>query len=90
MTAQITKSRTKSAKARDKLCWLEMQLWKKLAEEMRQIQLEHLWDTMKNVFHRKQDDIHSITIPSHLRRERFLTIKKMRTNLAFADLSFLS
>lgn len=79
MTAQITKSRTKSAKARDKLCWLETQLWNKLAEEMRQIQLEHLWDTMKNVFHHKQDDIHSITIPSHLRRELFLTVKKMRT-----------
>lgn len=58
---------------------LEMQLWNKLAEEMREIQLEHLWDTMKNVFHHKQDDVHSITIPSHLRREIFLTIKKMRT-----------
>lgn len=66
----------KVQKARDKVSWLEMQLWNKLAEEMRQIQLEHLWDTMKNVFHHKQDDVHSITISAHLRREIFFTIKK--------------
>lgn len=65
VTVQITKSGSKSAKAR-----LKMQLWNELAEEMRQIQLEHLWETMRTItlFHHKQDDIHNFTIPPHLKR----------------------
>lgn len=71
-----------------------MQLWNELAEEMRQIQLEHLWETMKTIplFHHRQDDIHSITIPPCLKERDLFYHKDDKNqrypNLAFADLFF--
>lgn len=45
---------------------------------MRQIQLEDLWETMKIIplFHHKQNDIHSITIPSHLKERDLFSHKE--------------
>lgn len=71
-----------------------MQLWNELAEEMRQIQLEHLWETMKTIplFHHKQDDIHSITIPPHPKEREHFNHKEDKNQrypkLTFADFFF--
>lgn len=69
----------------------EVQLWNELAEEMRQIQLEHLWETMKTIplLHHKRDDIHSITSPPHVKKGDLFNPKEDKNqsypNLAFAD-----
>lgn len=63
---------------------------------MRQIQLEHLWETMKTIpfFPHKQDDIHSLAIHPHLKERDLFSHKEDKNqrdpSLAFADLYFFS
>lgn len=91
-TAQTAKPKTKCESTRQSLPAEEIQLWKKPAAEMRQIQLEHLWETAKTLplFHHGQDDIHSFTISPHLKERDLFSHKEDESqrhpNLAFVVL----